>query len=88
MAPSAACECGAEEQTTDHVVLQCPIHRLHGLTVLDDQTIDWLLKHLPRNLVLSVSGFQQLAQMTTRLRTGCARRKTPIYKWCEQVKIE
>jgi len=24
MAPSAACECGAEEQTIDHVVLQCP----------------------------------------------------------------
>jgi len=44
---SAACECGAEEQTVDHVVLQCPIHRpphgLHGLTVLDDETIEWLL---------------------------------------------
>ena len=26
MASSAACECGAEEQTVDHVVLQCPIH--------------------------------------------------------------
>ena len=32
MASSAACECGAEEQTVDHVVLQCPIHRPpHGL---------------------------------------------------------
>jgi len=27
MASSAACECGAEEQTVDHVVFQCPIHR-------------------------------------------------------------
>jgi len=31
----------------DHVVLQCPIHRpphgLHGLTVMDDETIEWLL---------------------------------------------
>ena len=40
MAPSAACEYGAEEQTVDHVVLECPIHRpphgLHGLTVLGD----------------------------------------------------
>ena len=27
MASSAACECGAEEQTVDHVVLQCQIHR-------------------------------------------------------------
>ena len=38
MASSAACECGTEEQTADHVVLQCPIrrppHGLHGLTVL------------------------------------------------------
>jgi len=51
MAPSAACECGAEEQTVDAVVLQCPIHRiphgLHGLTVLDDQTIEWLLNTCP-----------------------------------------
>jgi len=47
MASSAACECGAEEQTVDHVVLQCPIHRppsgLHGLTVLDDETNESLL---------------------------------------------
>ena len=47
MASSAACECGEEVQTVDHVVLQCPIHRppygSHGLTVLDDETIEWLL---------------------------------------------
>jgi len=30
MTSSAACECGAEEQTVDHVVLQCPIHRPLG----------------------------------------------------------
>ena len=40
-------ESGVEEQTVDHVVLQCPIHRpphgLHGLTVQDDETIEWLL---------------------------------------------
>ena len=51
MASSAACECGAEEQTAGHVVLQCPIHRppheLHGLTVLDDETIEWLLNICP-----------------------------------------
>jgi len=51
MASFAACECGAEEQTVDHVVLQCPIHRpphgLHGLTVLDDETTDWLLNICP-----------------------------------------
>jgi len=47
MAASATCECGAEDQTVDHVVFQCPIHQppsaLHGLAVLDDETIDWLL---------------------------------------------
>jgi len=47
IAPSAACECGAEEQTFDHVVLECLIHRpplgLHGLTVLNHETIEWLL---------------------------------------------
>jgi len=50
MASSADCECGAE-QTVDHVVLQSPIHRpphgLHGLTILDDETIGWLLNIYP-----------------------------------------
>ena len=49
VASVAACEYGAE-QTVDHVVLQCPIHRLHGpqgLTVLDDETIKWLLNTCP-----------------------------------------
>jgi len=44
-------ECGAEEQTVDHAVLQCPIYRpphgLHGLTVLDDETTDWVLNTCP-----------------------------------------
>jgi len=51
MASSAACEFAAEEQTVDHVVRQCPIHQpsheLHGLTVLDDETIEWLLNTCP-----------------------------------------
>jgi len=46
-----ACECGADEQTVDHVVLQCPIYRpphgVHGLTVLDDETTEWLLNICP-----------------------------------------
>jgi len=48
---SAVCECGAEEQNVDHVVLQCPIHRpssgLHGLTVLEDDTVERLLNTCP-----------------------------------------
>jgi len=51
MASSVVCERGAEEQAVDYVVLQCPIHRpphgLHGLTVLDDETIEWLLNTCP-----------------------------------------
>ena len=52
MASSAACESGAEEQTVDRVVFQClliyrPPYGLHGLTVLDDETTEWLLNTCP-----------------------------------------
>jgi len=51
MPASAACGCGAEDQTVDHIFFQCPLHRppigLHGRTVLDDETIDWLLIIFP-----------------------------------------
>jgi len=50
-ASSAACEFGAEEQTVDHIVLQCPIHRsphgLYGLAFLNVETIEWLLNTCP-----------------------------------------
>ena len=50
MASSATYECGAE-QTVDHVVLHCPIHRfphgLHGLTVLNDGATEWLVNTCP-----------------------------------------
>ena len=42
LTPSPNCECGVSEQTADHVLTACPIHRApHGagcLTVLDDET--------------------------------------------------
>ena len=42
LAPSSNCECGASEQTADHVLTACPIHwaphGAQGLTVLDDET--------------------------------------------------
>jgi len=51
MVSFATSECGGEEQTVDHVFLPCPIHRpphgLHGLTILDDETIKWLLNTCP-----------------------------------------
>ena len=41
LAHSPNCECGASEQTADHVLTACPIHRAphgaRGLTVLDDE---------------------------------------------------
>jgi len=47
-----ACECRAEGQTVDQVVLHCPIQRLPygalGLTILDDETIEWLLNTCPK----------------------------------------
>ena len=46
LAPSLNSECGASEQTADHVLTACPIHRaphgVQGLTVLDDKTRCWL----------------------------------------------
>ena len=46
LALSPNCECGAFEQTADHVLTTCPIHRAphgtRGLTVLDDETRCWL----------------------------------------------
>ena len=46
LAPSPNCECGASEQTADHVLTACPIHRAphgaRGLTILDDETRCWL----------------------------------------------
>ena len=46
LASSPNCECGASEQTADHVLTACPIHQAphgaRGLTVLDDETRCWL----------------------------------------------
>ena len=46
LAPSPNYECGASEQTADHVLTACPIYRAphgaRGLTVLDDKTRCWL----------------------------------------------
>ena len=48
IATSLTCECGAEEQTADHVINDCPIfsppNGVHGLRVLDDETKKWLLE--------------------------------------------
>ena len=46
LASSVKYKCGTSEQTADHIILQCPIHRaprgIMGLTVLDDKTRCWL----------------------------------------------
>ncbi|XP_076802233.1 uncharacterized protein LOC143446472 isoform X2 [Clavelina lepadiformis] len=47
LAPSSGCKCGATEQTEDHVINDCPIHRpphgVRGLKRLDEDTITWLM---------------------------------------------
>ena len=44
--PASVCECGPLDQTTSHLILQCPIHReskgYHGLLVMDNETRCWL----------------------------------------------
>ena len=46
LASLAKCECGASEQTADHIILAYPIPRaprgIMGLPVLDDETRYWL----------------------------------------------
>jgi len=72
MDPSATCECGTEAQTSGQVVLESPIHQpilgLHGLTVLDDETI-MTAQHLPLGPVQVSGALKQLAQTTTT--EGC-----------------
>ena len=42
-ASSAKCECGACEQTADHIILTCFIHRVpRRIMLLDDETRCWL----------------------------------------------
>ena len=46
LAPWAKCECGASEQTVDHIILTSPTHRapqgIMDLTVLNDESRCWL----------------------------------------------
>ena len=45
-APTSNCECGAAEQTAEHIILTCLVHRvptgIRGLTILDVDTRCWL----------------------------------------------
>jgi len=60
MVSSAACECGAEEQTVDHVILQCTIHRppygLHSEWLLSGYS-QMATQHLHRDLLRPSSGY-------------------------------
>ena len=50
LTPTAVRDCGAERQTPEHLLYQCPIYSLarnDELLVLDDNTIDWLLNVCP-----------------------------------------
>ena len=51
MASSAVCECGAEEQTVDHLIANCPIHGYangaHGLAQANENLMTWLCGTCP-----------------------------------------
>ena len=51
MVPCAACDCGAENQTAEHILAHCPLfsppHGITGLDRLDDDTITWLREPCP-----------------------------------------
>ena len=50
MAPSVICESGVEDQTSDYVIQRCqysPLNGIHGLQVLEDDTIKWISTSCP-----------------------------------------
>ena len=51
MNSSAACDCGADNETAEHIIAHCPLFSpLHGTTGsvhLDDDTITWLRGSCP-----------------------------------------
>ena len=51
MVPYAACDCGAENQTAEHILAHCPLfsppHGITGLVRLGDDTITWLHESCP-----------------------------------------
>ena len=48
LSPLSNCECGTPEQTADHVLTACPIHRAphraRGLTVLNNDDQNYIFK--------------------------------------------
>ena len=43
LSPSTSCECGARDQTAQHIASECPLHRCKGdLVVLDTAARNWL----------------------------------------------
>ena len=43
LSPSASCECGATDQTAQHITSECPLHSCDGdLVVLDTAASNWL----------------------------------------------
>ena len=51
MASTASCECGAEEQTADHIITLCPIYRhpngTRGLLTVNESLARWLSDTCP-----------------------------------------
>ena len=51
LSKSSACDCGADQQTANHIITECPLHRppndLHSVIDVDAATREWLLSKFP-----------------------------------------
>ena len=78
LSKSPACDCGADQQTANHIITECPLYRqpncLHGLIDVDADaaTREWLLSKFQRsNYFFWLLGF-------TRQRTKNKHSKIPL----------
>ena len=75
MAPPAACKCGAEEQTLQHVITFCPIyHYPKGAcahSAVDNRLVPWLTATCPTCLRKMFSGLpsEHLPQTKNKMKT-------------------
>ena len=63
LSKSPACDCGADQQTANHIITECPLNRppngLHGLIDVDADaaTREWLLSKFPEIYFFWLFGF-------------------------------
>ena len=70
-------ECGALDQATVHVILECPLHRAprgyHGLLIMDNETRSWLnniVANIWREPIIRRSMIWNFEKTTTALKSN------------------